>query len=55
MGVCLDPSDYNWRIYGLAVGPFIRYPVIQISWPVAAFNKPRNGGLGRFGRDLNSG
>ena len=29
MGVCLDPFDYNWRIYGLAVGPFIRYPCDQ--------------------------
>ena len=31
------------------------YPMIQTSWPVAAFSRPRNGGLGRFGRDLNSG
>ncbi|SVE03863.1 uncharacterized protein METZ01_LOCUS456717, partial [marine metagenome] len=26
MGFCIDPCDYNSRIYGLSVGPFRRYP-----------------------------
>jgi len=26
MGFCLDPCDWFSRIYGLSVGPFIRYP-----------------------------
>ena len=31
------------------------YSLIHISCPVAAFRSPRKGGLGRCGRDLNSG
>ena len=30
MGFCLDPCDYNMRIYGLAVRPFRGYPVSQV-------------------------
>ncbi len=42
MDLYLDPSDYNMRLYGLAVRPFRRYPVTPLRVCGVAKSIPNN-------------
>ena len=52
MGICLDPSDYNSRIYGLSVGLFRGYPLTRIYEGGLATNRSSPAPLSEHGIGL---